>query len=103
MRFCYTHRSMPCPANIREVPSFSDPQINMERVRNFRTLSPKRDIFIKSLPSRISEPRGRGGRESVRARGDGGHQESKTLKINKIKVHMNSEGLRKSAPGVLRK
>jgi hypothetical protein len=44
---------------------------NMWRVIGFGNLSPKWDVSIKPLPSRLREPRGRGDRNIVRARGDG--------------------------------
>jgi hypothetical protein len=46
-------------------------------VRDLATLNPKWNVSIKSLSSWFREPYRRGGRKSVRARGDGEHQESK--------------------------
>ena len=50
-----------------------------ERERVLGTHSSKWDIFIKFLVSGIREPCRRGDRKNVRARGEGGHQESKAL------------------------
>ena len=43
----------------------------MSRVRTLETLSSNPDVSIKSLLSELREPQGRGGRKSVRGRGDG--------------------------------
>jgi hypothetical protein len=47
-------------------------------------------LLIKSLPSGLREHNERGGRKSVRARGDGGHQAFKALCINMNKAHTTS-------------
>jgi hypothetical protein len=44
-------------------------QTQRQRDRDLGTHSSKWDVSIKSLPSELREPQGRGGRESVRARG----------------------------------
>ena len=49
----------------------------MQIVKDLRRLSPKWDV--RSLSSELREPTGRGGRKSLRARGDEGHQETKAL------------------------
>lgn len=51
---------------------------SMQRVRNLRILSPKRDVSIKShAPPNpgLREPCGRGVRKGLRTKGEGGHQE----------------------------
>lgn len=52
--------------------SIRTPQHNVQRVRDFGTLS--QDIFTKPLPSELRELCRGGGGEITRARGDGGHQ-----------------------------
>jgi hypothetical protein len=49
-------------------------------------LSWKWDISVNSLPSVVREPHGRGYRKSVRARRDGGHQESKASAPTRAKL-----------------
>jgi hypothetical protein len=93
MIFCYTHRSVPHPAIIRKVSSDSTwKQIHSqtllrererERERDLGALSLKWDVSIKSLHSELREPCRRGGRTSLRARGDGEHKENK----EKERVH----------------
>ena len=82
MGFYYTHRSVPHSAIIREA-SFSNKQNkNTETHRRYaenmrlETLGPKP---VKSLPLCLSEACERGGRKSVRVRGDEGHQIKKVL------------------------
>jgi hypothetical protein len=61
---------------------YRDPQPDdIQRVRNFGALIPKLDVFIKSFPSGFRQPRGREGRKSVRARGEGGHQDNSVFRI----------------------
>jgi hypothetical protein len=69
---------------IKEISFFSRwkqiqiPQVDiMQRVRDLKTLYPKWKVSIKFLPLVIKDPLERGVRKSVRARGDGGHQENK--------------------------
>ena len=50
-----------------------------QTVRDLRILSYKWDVSIKSIPSKLKGIGRREGRKSVRARGDGGHQENKAL------------------------
>jgi hypothetical protein len=54
-----------------------------ERERDLGALSLKWDVSIKSLHSELREPCRRGGRTSLRARGDGEHKENK----EKERVH----------------
>ena len=59
---------------------YRDPQPDiMQRMRDLRTLHPKGDFSIKSLSSELREACGRGGRKSVRARGNRGHHENKAF------------------------
>ena len=79
MIFCYTHRPMPGSDIIREANTETPKSDNIQRVRDLKTLSPKMVVSIKSLPLGLREPFGRGDRKSLRARGDGGHQDNKIL------------------------
>lgn len=86
MTFCCTNNSVLCSANIRESFSCSGwEQIqrlqpdNVQRMREPGTLSPKWDIAIKLRLLGPREPCRRGGRKSMVARGDGGHQENKAF------------------------
>lgn len=45
---------------------------------DFESCNPKRDVGIKSLHSEVMETH-RGGRKSIGARGNGGHQENNAL------------------------
>ena len=45
---------------------------NMQRVRDLETLSPKQNVSIKFLPSRLWRSGGRRGGKCIGARGDGG-------------------------------
>jgi hypothetical protein len=57
-----------------------DPQQTLtQAVRELVILSPKWDVSIKSIPLELTDLCRRGGRKSLRGRGDGGHQESKVL------------------------
>ncbi|EDL97925.1 rCG23304 [Rattus norvegicus] len=82
-----THRSEPCSATIRGASSPSRWQ-QLEthcqticRAREMGTFSPQSDVSIKSLSSWFKELCGRGGRKSMRARRDGGHQGIKAFWI----------------------
>ena len=44
---------------------------DVQRVRDFEELGPKWDVFIKLLPSRLRDLRGRRQRKIIRARGYG--------------------------------
>lgn len=58
--------------------------------RNLGTRSSKWKIFVKTLPSELRVPRGKGGRKRVRVGGDAGHQENEAL--NQLsKGHTNSD------------
>ena len=59
-----------------------------ERFWNTKT---KWEVSIKSLTQEVREPLKRGGKKSVRARGDGGHQDNNTFCSNMSKAHVNSE------------
>jgi hypothetical protein len=63
-------------------------------VKKIETLSLKGDVSIKSLSSGLRKPCKRGGEKGIRARGDGGDQENKTLYINMSKVIMTLQKLR---------
>lgn len=85
---CYTHRSMSSSAIISKASSCSSWE-NTENhgqtlCREWETFqySPVfgcLHIFIKSLSSELRKPLGRGGRNMVRDRVHGGHQENKTF------------------------
>ena len=82
MTFCYTHRSMPSSAIIRDVSLCSrwrqtDTETSLA-VEVFGTVSPKLDVSNKSIHSSSGNP-SEEEVESVRAKGDGGHQESKSF------------------------
>ena len=87
MTFCYTHRSVPCSAIIREASSgtdgnkYRDSQSGLTQgVRKFGTFRHKQNVSIKSIhPGLRKWMLRKGGRESVRAREDGGHQGNKTF------------------------
>lgn len=56
--------------------NLGQPPADTQKVRDLRTLIPKRgirDVAIKALLSGLREPCRRGDRESVGARGDRGH------------------------------
>jgi hypothetical protein len=72
----------------------------MCRKRDLGTLSHKQDVSFK-IPF-LRAPARRGGRKSVKAKGDGGHQENKALYINSINAHLNSQRLRQHAQGLHR-
>ena len=97
MRVCYTHRPVPCSAILREASSCSrqeqyrDPQPdNVQSVRDLGTSSPKPNVSIKSLPSRLKELWGRGGGK-CKGQSRCGTSMTQTLKINMSKVHTNSQ------------
>jgi len=94
MTSCYTHRSVTCSAIIRKASSCSrtNPQADhMERVRNLETLILKWDVSNKSFHLEFREPCGRGGRETVRVRGEGGHQGEQGHLNELNEARMNSE------------
>lgn len=70
-------------------------------------LNPKWDVPIKSLPSRLREPRRKRGGKNERATGGEEHQENKALKekivacINSKTGRPHAQGLHGSAPGTL--
>lgn len=64
---------------------------NMQRGRDLQTLSCKSRVSIKSFPPGFREHCGRGGRKRVRGKGEGGHQGSKALYVNKINTRVNSQ------------
>lgn len=70
-----------------------------QSVRHFGTLSSKREVSIKYFPSEFKDPCGGEGRNSVRYRGDGKHEEHKALYVNRIHAHMNSWRRRQHAQG----
>jgi hypothetical protein len=51
----------------------------MQKLRYFVTLNPKQEVSIKSLLSRFREQGRRGGRKSLRAKQDEGHQGNEAL------------------------
>ena len=92
MTFCYTHRSVPCSAMIREASScnsWEQTETHSQIYTESRT-----PWNTQVFPSGFKEPRGRGDGNSVRDRGHGGHQENKAFWINMINVHMNLWRLR---------
>lgn len=60
-------------------------------MRDFDKLSHKWDIFIKPFPAGLWELCGRGGRNILRARGDGGIKETVFFKHSRTDAHMNSQ------------
>lgn len=54
------------------------------RMTDLEMFRPTRDVSTTSLPSGLSELRGREGGTNVRARKDGGHKENKGLSINRM-------------------
>lgn len=78
MILCYTHRLVPCSAAIKDENKYRDPQPHIMQ-RDLGTVSLKWDVSMKSLPSELRKSHRRGGWKNVRARGDGGHQENKSL------------------------
>jgi hypothetical protein len=76
MTYCYIHRSVYHSPIIREDPSCTiwllvrDPQLyNVQRLRDFGTLSYKWDVSTKPLSSRLMDVCRRGYRKTVKARG----------------------------------
>ena len=53
-------------------------------------LKPKRDVSIKPFPSELREPRIKGGRKILRARGHGRNQGNKACEHSRADIHMNS-------------
>lgn len=101
MTFCYTNRSLPCSALIREAASCSDENqhrdlewYNRQRIRDFGTLSPKYYVFINPLPSGISVDKE--GERLLRARGDNS-KERLSSRYKRTKAHMNLQRLRQNA------
>lgn len=90
MTLCYIHRPGSYSAIIREASSCRRWELWCT-VRNLGTLNSKWDAFIKLLPSGFRESCERGGRKSVRVRGDGGHHENKALCINMSRAPMLSQ------------
>jgi len=67
---------VPCCAIIGEASSYSRQELiqrpttdNVQRVRDFETLSPKSKVSIKPFPSGLRDPCKRGGRKIEVARG----------------------------------
>lgn len=85
MTFCYTLRSIPCPAIIRKTSFCSRWEWYGETVWYYaewdpRTLCPKWDTSMKSLLLEFREPHGRGGRKSIRARRKENTKKTRTSK-----------------------
>jgi hypothetical protein len=59
----------------------------MQNVRYIGTLSPKWNVSIKSLPSRLIELYRRGGRKSVRTRGNGGNEQMPSQRFSTAVDH----------------
>lgn len=100
MTFCNTFRSIHCSVIIRADSNKCrnlQPEI-MHKVRNFETLSLKRNI--PSLHRSRNHLRSRDVK-NVRTRGDWGHQANKYSLISWIDSHMNSQRLRQPAQGLL--
>ena len=75
-----------------------DPQSdNVQRARDLRALSPKWDVSVKTFPSELTERCGKGGRKSLRARQDKGHQGNKVLYINSVNARLDSQRLEQHA------
>jgi hypothetical protein len=73
MTFCYTHQCVTQPSSEKLPPEadgnkYRNPQMdNVQNVRDLGTLSPKWNVFTKSLPSGLRKPCGRGGGKIVRS------------------------------------
>lgn len=73
MIYCYTHGLVPHSTLLSKVPSCRRqntgrvPLDSAQRVRDFGALSPKLDVFIKTLAS-ITDPCAREGRKIVKIR-----------------------------------
>ena len=77
-----------------------DPQTdNMQKVRDLGTLSPNREGSIKFFLTGTRKLCGRGGRKSIKARGDGRYRESRPSRHNRAGTHMNSQRLWQHAQG----
>lgn len=63
----------------------------MSGVRDLITLSPNWDVFSKSLPSRLKELCGRGGRKSVRAEEMEDTKQSRPSGHNRAEAHRISQ------------
>ena len=68
--------------------------INVQSVRNLRTLVSKWKVSTKSFYSGLRKLYARGGEKSLGARGDKGHQETKVFYILQADAHMISKRLR---------
>jgi hypothetical protein len=64
---------------------------NTLNVRDLGSLSPKRDVSIKSIASRFRETCRRGGGKIIKSRGDRGHQENDLLNRADCCIYINSQ------------
>ena len=106
IRICYTHRSVPYSAIVKE-PAFCSRWVKIVRHYAERqegdldTHSSKWDVSIKSIPSVLRE------RGDVRARGNGGTRRMRPSKATKQRSYelpergATSTGHHSSAPGLL--
>lgn len=92
MTLCYIHRPGSHSAIIREASSYKRWEL-LCTVRNLGTLSSKWDAFSKLLPSGFRESCERGGRKSVRARGDEDTKGTVLSRHNRTSTRMNSQKL----------
>lgn len=76
VRDLLSHQKLPPTADGKQTQGPTDRSAENERLY---IRSPKWDVSIKSLPSGLRELHGRVDKNSVRARGDGGHQETRPL------------------------
>jgi hypothetical protein len=66
---------------------YRDPQTDIiQKVRDLGTQSSKWDVSIKSFSSGLREPHRRGGKKSVRAKGNGGYQDNNNYNRLKSRV-----------------
>ena len=113
MIFCYTHRSMPSSDIIREASFCNSFFLKLSLALGTNTETPparhyterERDRIEGERASKTQYERGglhrihpfraqgaqREGREGVRVRGNGTHQENKAFRINMSKAHTNSQ------------
>jgi hypothetical protein len=61
--------------------------------RGFGAPRPRRDAFIKLLPSRLRDLHGRGCRQIVRARGCDDFKKTVPSRLNRMDAHMNPQTL----------
>lgn len=97
MTFCHIHRSVPCLAIIRKASlcsrwEYRHSQLNnVQRVSSSGTLSPKRDVVIKPLPSGLRELCARGDGKLLEPEGMGDSKETVSFRHNRTDAHELTE------------